>query len=327
MTTYLLVDTNNLLFRARHVTRAGDTWERIGMTLHIMFSSLAASSRNFDVDHLVFCFEGRSWRKQYYEPYKMQRKLLQSQKSKEEREEDEEFMNMLNDLQVFLENKTNATVFQNDIVEADDCIALWIQNHPNDEHIILSTDSDFMQLINDNVCIFNGVENKIIKKNGIFDLKGKHIKKNGKATTFIDSDYLLFEKIIRGDSSDNIKPAYPGVRKKGTKNKVGLDQAFADKDNQGFDWVNFMNVVWTDEKGIDHTVKDDYERNRTLIDLTAQPAHIREMLNNDIKRIKEESKHNKMIGINFLAFCKKYELIRLSNNSDQISNLLAKRVK
>ena len=30
--------------------------------------------------------------------------------------------------------------------------------------------------------------------------------------------YLLFEKCIRGDTSDNVFSAYPGVRKKGTKN-------------------------------------------------------------------------------------------------------------
>ena len=33
-------------------------------------------------------------------------------------------------------------------VEADDLIALWIQAHPNDKHVIISSDSDFYQLIN-----------------------------------------------------------------------------------------------------------------------------------------------------------------------------------
>jgi len=34
---------------------------------------------------------------------------------------------------------------------------------------------------------------------------------------------------MRGDATDNVFSAYPGVRKKGTRNKVGLVEAFEDK--------------------------------------------------------------------------------------------------
>ena len=40
---------------------------------------------------------------------------------------------------------------------------------------------------------------------------------------------MLFEKCMRGDTSDNVFSAYPGVRTKGTKNKVGLIEAYEDK--------------------------------------------------------------------------------------------------
>ena len=48
------------------------------------------------------------------------------------------------------------------------------------------------------------------------------------------------------DTSDNVFSAYPGVRKKGTRNKVGLLEAFADKDTKGYNWNNMMLQRWVD---------------------------------------------------------------------------------
>ena len=70
--TYILVDTANLLFRARHVIR-GSTEDKVGMSIHTVLSSVRKAWRDFKGDHIVFCLEGRSWRKDYYAPYKRQR--------------------------------------------------------------------------------------------------------------------------------------------------------------------------------------------------------------------------------------------------------------
>ena len=51
---------------------------------------------------------------------------------------------------------------------------------------------------------------------------------------------ILFEKCMRGDPTDNVFSAYPGVRAKGSKNKVGLQEAFEDMDKRGFNWNNLM---------------------------------------------------------------------------------------
>ena len=71
--THILVDTANTFFRARHVIR-GDTSEKIGMAIHIMMNSIKKAWQDFDGTHVVFCLEGRSWRKDYYAPYKRNRK-------------------------------------------------------------------------------------------------------------------------------------------------------------------------------------------------------------------------------------------------------------
>ena len=38
------------------------------MALHITLNSIKKAWKDFDADHVVFCLEGRSWRKDYYEP-------------------------------------------------------------------------------------------------------------------------------------------------------------------------------------------------------------------------------------------------------------------
>ena len=80
-----------------------------------------------------------------------------------------------------------------------------------------------------------------------------------------DPQWLLFEKCMRGDSSDNVFSAFPGVRTKGTKNKVGLQEAYADKDKKGYNWNNMMLQRWTDPDGAEHRVLDDYLRNVALV--------------------------------------------------------------
>ena len=40
-----------------------------------------------------------------------------------------------------------------------------------------------------------------------------------------------------------------GVRVKGTKNKVGPEEAFADKSNKGYAWNNLMLQRWVDLEG------------------------------------------------------------------------------
>ena len=69
---------------------------------------------------------------------------------------------------------------------------------------------------------------------------------------------MLFEKCMRGDTSDNVFSAYPRCPKKGTRNKVGLIEAFEDKNTKGYNWNNMMLQRWVDLDGVEHPVLDDY---------------------------------------------------------------------
>jgi len=321
MSTYVLVDTANTFFRARHVVR-GDIDTKVGMALHVTFQSIKKAYQDFKADHVVFCLEGRSWRKDYYEPYKRNRADARAALTPREEEEDRAFWEIFDEFKDFVKEKTNCTVLQHSQLEADDLIAGFIQNHPNDDHVIISTDGDFAQLIAPNVRQYNGVSNTIITHEGYFNENMTHVidKKTKEPKPAPDPKWLLFEKCMRGDTSDNVFSAYPGVRKKGTKNKVGLLEAFEDKTSKGYNWNNLMLQRWVDHLGEEHRVLDDYNRNVTLCDLTAQPEDIRQIIDDITTNI--EPKNITQVGMRLLKFCSKWDLQKIAENAQYYADSL-----
>jgi 5'-3' exonuclease len=253
---YALIDTANTFFRARHIaSRNSDTWEKIGMALHLSLASVNQVVRNHGIDHVVFCLEGRSWRKDVYEPYKKNRVVDAMSVTQAEKEENEMFWDTYEKFTTYLKEKTNVSVLRHERAEADDLIARFIHLHPNDTHYIISTDSDYVQLISPNVLQYNGVTNELITIDGYFKDNGKPVidKKTKEQKLLEDTpDYLLFKKIIRGDGGDNVFSAYPGVREKGTKNNVGIKEAYEDRLAQGYRWNTFMLSRWVDHNNVDH---------------------------------------------------------------------------
>ena len=323
---YVLVDTANTFFRARHVVR-GDLDTKVGMAFHITLNSIKKAWEDFEADHIVFCLEGRSWRKDYYEPYKRNRQESRDALSPSQAEEEKIFWETFDAFKDFVTTKTNCTVMQHPKLEADDLIAGWTQAHPDDEHVIISTDGDFAQLIAPNVSQYNGVSNTIITHEGYFDDKKKQPvidKKTGLEKPAPQPDYMLFEKCMRGDTSDNVFSAYPGVRKKGTKNKVGLLEAYEDKGTKGYNWNNLMLQRWTDHEGNEHRVLDDYQRNVTLCDLTAQPENIKEKIFNTINE-NAQPKNISQVGLRLMKFCAIYDMQRISDNAQAYAKPLQAR--
>ena len=326
---YVLIDTANMFFRARHgAFKASDTWTKLGFALHVTMMAANKVATRFKADHVVFALEGRSWRKDYYEPYKKNRAVARAALSEQEQEEDALFWETYDNLTKYLREKTNCSVIRHENAEADDIIACWIALHPQDHHTIVSSDTDFVQLIAENVDQYNGITDELITLKGIYDAKGREVvdKKTKEPKTIPDPKWLLFEKCMRGDSSDNVFSAFPGVRTKGTKNKVGLLEAYEDKDKKGYNWNNLMLQRWTDHNGVEHRVLDDYERNCHLIDLTAQPEEIKQKVDGAIR---EQLSHKDIgqVGVRFMQFCGKYELNKCSEFSDQFGRWLNETYK
>jgi 5'-3' exonuclease len=329
MTTYLLIDLTNTYFRARHTAhRASTSEEKVAFAIHVTLASINKCWRDQKGDHVVFCHEGRSWRKDYYKPYKANRAEARAALTVSEAEEDRLFWEGLDHLKDFFRDKTNCTVLQHPELEADDLIAGWIQTHTKDQHIIVSSDSDFHQLLASNVRQYNGVNDELHTLEGIFNGKGQRVvdKKTKEPKVAPDPSWILFEKCMRGDSSDNVFSAYPGVREKGTKNKVGLREAFADRAIKGFAWNNLMLQKWVDHNGVEHKVLDDYNRNRVLIDLTAQPDDIRVKITETIQ-INSVAKQKSMIGSHFLKFCGRHDLAKLSDQAQTFAEIFSSEFK
>jgi 5'-3' exonuclease len=320
---YALIDTANTFFRARHIaSRNSDAWEKVGMALHLTMASTNQIVRKFGIDHVVFCTEGRSWRKDYYLPYKKNRVVDTMSQTEAEVEENKLFWETYDTFLTYLREKTNCSVLRDPTAEADDLIARFIHLHPDDEHFIISSDTDYLQLITPKVKQYNGVSNELITLEGYFNDKGKQVlDKEKKPKLLEDPQYLLFKKCMRGDGTDNVFSAFPGVREKGSQKKAGLVEAYADRTKQGFDWNNMMLQRWVDHDGLEHRVRDDYERNRVLIDLTAQPHDVKLSVDKNIREGLRTTT-TPQVGIHLMRFCGKYELNKISDNADTYAKWL-----
>lgn len=172
--------------------------------------------------------------------------------------------------------------------EADDVIAIIAQNAIN-KMIILSTDKDFVQLCNDKVRLYAPT----------LQLE----------RTSEDPNYDLFLKCIRGDKGDNIFSAYPRVR------ETKLKEAW----NNSLDMINLMETVLPDGK----IVKDLYEFNKSLIDLSKQPTEIKDDVFAAINNIEKSS--NKYDYMKTIKFFGKWDMKNMADETQKNSLFFKKK--
>lgn len=339
MKTFILTDGHNLFHRQINMANpALGIDNMIGMVFHLLLNSMNKEFKKWNGTHTVLFLEGRSWRKDVYPAYKQNRKVDFAKKTPKEQEDHMLLTEAFNDFVEFIDTKTNITVLRNPKAEADDMIALWVEAHPDDQHVLISSDSDFFQLLRyPNVTLYDPVKNILIKRDGIYDDNGKKlsfaIASNAKIkvgnpdpdfTADVDwYEYALFLKCIRGDSTDNILSAYPGVREKGTKKSVGIKEAYGDITDKGYPWNNFMLQRWIDHEGNEQQVKTKYEFNRSLIDLALIPDDVKAgCLNIILQEIEKENVPAPTIGMGFLKFCGKWDLKKIGDNYNDFIPML-----
>jgi hypothetical protein len=145
------------------------------------------------------------------------------------------------------------------------------------------------------------------------------IKKGESLTPMKDwIEYALFLKCIRGDKSDNIYSAYPGVREKSTKKTIGILDAFEDRNDKGYYWQSFMNSTWETPLGEKKIVKECYNFNKKIIDLREIPDDLKVKLDEYIKEsLNYNFKNN--VGINILKYLGKWNLQKLLSISSSFS--------
>ncbi len=145
---------------------------------------------------------------------------------------------------IFQESGANCILYDNEL-EADDCIAITTQHiikkYPDAEVYIITSDMDYLQLVQDRVHIYN--------------LKGD--KLTDSKNCFNDPKKDLFCKIVAGDKSDNIASVFP---------RCGVKTA----EKYYHDMDSFKEKLESNEN-----YKIIYERNKTLVDFENIPQHLR----------------------------------------------------
>lgn len=325
--TFCIVDVSNLMHRARWaIDGNADVDDYVGSSLDICFRSMRKVFDKFGADHIVACFDHFSWRKVVFETYKANRN--ERKESEDGAEVFKAIVDALEELRVFLDTKTNVTVLHQELCEGDDLVARWVQLHPDDRHVVISTDSDFKQLLSNNVEIYNGVNNTLFTIDGVFFQDGMKAKKDQRTREIydetwkikalasedeyvVDPTWCLFEKIMLGDSGDNVpRAAPPGIGPKRLKG-VAMDPLALDK---------LFSTLRTDQPD-EPSVRTLFERNEMLVDLSKQPEEIIEILDASVN---ESSKKEPVpsAGVAFLQFCRKHNLIRILEDANKFSRML-----
>ena len=201
----LLVDGDNLLtigfYGVKNYFYKG---EHIGGIFHF----LNTLRRTFETHHLdkivVFWdgFEGSQSRRKIYVHYK------ENRKSRLRSEEEVSSYNYQRDrIKQYLE-ELFVRQGEYEYCETDDCIAYYVQNSPNENKIIYSSDGDLTQLVSENTQIYNPSHGKLYKQNETIIYNHEEI--------LIDNVKIV--KMMCGDSSDNIA----GIRGMGIKRFISL---------------------------------------------------------------------------------------------------------
>lgn len=196
----LLVDGDNLLtigfYGVKNYFHKG---KHFGGLYHFI-NTLRKSFETYHLDKIVVFWDGDEssiQRKRIYHQYKGKRK----QRNRTE-EEQESYSEQRRRIQQYLE-ELYVRQGEFEFCETDDCIAYYVQNSPNEEIIIYSSDGDLTQLISENVSQYHPAHKRLYKPNDLYIFEKEEI--------LIEN--VKIAKMLCGDKSDSIS----GIKNLGIK--------------------------------------------------------------------------------------------------------------
>lgn len=180
----LLIDSHNLIHRARF--GFGDGKHKIYFNF---FRMLFGELKNHKPDIVYIVDEGRATQS---------KELLESYKGNRIKITDPDFFREKDEIFDTIKNISGFVHIRHPHRECDDVIGELSKTvHKNDDVVIVSTDSDFIQLITDNIKLWHPKQKSFVEKWPV--------------------DYVTW-KSLRGDPTDNV----PGVRGIGDKRATDL---------------------------------------------------------------------------------------------------------
>lgn len=255
----ILVDFNQIALSNIFVQKLNEE----NMIRHMILNSLRMYNVKYRKEYgnmVICCDAGNTWRKQYFPYYKASRK-----KNRDSSDLDfNEIFRILNMVRDEISQNLPYKVIQIDGCEADDVIAslaMETQEFGKDEKVmIISSDKDFIQLQKyGNVSQFSPMQKKVV--------------------TDKNPRMYLFEHVIKGDTGDGIP------------NILSSDDTFVTEGKRQTPVSKKKIEHWLENAQDLKSVMDDdtyrnYQRNKTLIDLTEIPNDVREKIINTFEEAK-----------------------------------------
>jgi 5'-3' exonuclease len=204
--------------------------------------SLAATIRTFRPNRCIVVFDGQGGsqrRRKLFPDYKASRRTMTKlNRTYDFASLDEETrsrqwqLSVLNEILSYLP----ITVIVQDLVEADDVIAYLAQTieQRGGESVIVSTDKDFLQLVNNKTKVYNPIKKRTYDETTVVADYGFH-----------PANFLLY-RTVTGDESDCI-PGVSGIKEK-TLLKYFPQLAEADKKDLAFLLAETANIIESKKK-------------------------------------------------------------------------------
>lgn len=216
----LLVDGLNLFFRNFTINPSQNEHGVPVGGIKGFLLGLGAAIKQIRPTRVIICFDGRGGsarRRKLYPDYKAKRRPVFSAHGKSFTAEDTKILmsQQLSRLTDYL-SALPVTVMATENIEADDAIAyISKQIYPDSTKYIMSTDKDFLQLVDEKCCVWSPTKKVFYFDKEVKDMFG------------IMPQNLAILRAILGDKSDNIV----GLKGAGIKTlKKAIPELFADNE-------------------------------------------------------------------------------------------------
>jgi len=206
MSRVMIIDGTNAFYRSYIVDPSiSANGQPVGGVIGFM-KSLQKLIREIKPDQVVVCWDGAGGsqrRRSMNKNYKQGRKAVRLNRNDNNLSADEQRENRTEQMFRLFEYINQLPIAQIvvDNVEADDIISAVCREFPGWQKIIVSSDKDFYQLLDDETILFRPIQKKIVNKNSLIEEFGIH------PTNF------ALARAMAGDPSDNL----PGITGAGLK--------------------------------------------------------------------------------------------------------------
>ena len=273
----ILVDNNQIILSAlfAQMKSTGEVDENLVRYMTLNMYRLIRSKFKKQYGDMILCHESKnSWRRDYFDEYKLNRK-----KQKETSSMDwDEIHSILERIRQEVKENFPYKNMRVDRCEGDDIIAVLARRfHLDEEIVVVSSDKDFQQLQK-----YDGVVQYCPRKKRFLNCE--------------NPDYFLFEHIVTGDSSDGIP------------NVFSDDDTFITEGKRQNRIIRKKLDIWYhNQQDFSKTCQHGWHRNKIVIDFDEIPEYIIDSINSEYDNC-DKGKND------VLNYCIRHKLKNLMEN-------------